>query len=147
MKTPKFQEFQARQIWTVAQLIAELQKLPQDARLNVTDADLGGYDVSNANYAVITFNPENNTVSFGHLEETAWKAYDKKEITHEEFNAIEESLWGLAADPQINCNYVKLDTSEMDEEQPKLHFLFDDGSKRTLEGKEAVDALAEWDKQ
>lgn len=51
----KFEELQARKIKTVGELIEKLKEIPADTGIISTDIDIGGYDVSHANYVMLTF--------------------------------------------------------------------------------------------
>ena len=86
----KFEELQSRKIKTVGELIKRLQELPPNTRLTVSDADIGGYDVSDADYVDLRYEKDYNIVSFHHLEYEAYEAQEKGLITYDEYEKIVE---------------------------------------------------------
>lgn len=88
----KYLELKNQKISTVGKFIEKLSKYPLDIKLKSRDADIGGYDFSTGPYIVIFEDLTNNKISFGHLENEAYEAYENKEITKEEFNEIVEEI-------------------------------------------------------
>lgn len=86
----KFEEFKSRKILTVGELIEKLKQLPQDATLQSEGGDIGGYDVSTANYIDINYDKENNVVSFSHMEYEMYEAQEKGLITYEQFKELND---------------------------------------------------------
>lgn len=86
----KYEEFKNRKILTVGELIEKLKELPQDATLQSVGGDIGGYDVSSANYIDINYNKENNIVSFSHMEYEMYEAQKKGLITYEQFKELND---------------------------------------------------------
>ena len=86
----KYKEFQNRKILTVSKLIEKLKELPQDATLKSEGGDIGGYDVSSANYIDINYDNKNNIVSFSHMEYEMYEAKEKGLITYEQFEELNQ---------------------------------------------------------
>lgn len=86
----KFEQLKAEKIKTVGELIERLQQYPANTKLQGTDADIGGYDVSTKPYLVIGHDTQNDILSFGHNEYAAYEAQQKKEITYEQYLEIVE---------------------------------------------------------
>lgn len=84
----KFEEFQSRKIKTVGELIKRLQELPIDATFDISDADIGGYDVSGADYIDMHYDKKSKIVRFGHFEYEAYEAQEKGLITYEEYKEL-----------------------------------------------------------
>lgn len=85
-----FKEYESRKIKTVGELIKHLEKLPKDTKLVSTDADLGGYDISSANYLVLGYSEEHKCVGFGHLEYECYEAYQRGNITDKQYEELIE---------------------------------------------------------
>lgn len=86
----KYEEFKNRKILTLGELINRLKDFPQDATLLSRGGDIGGYDVSSANYIDILYNKERNIIIFSHMECEMYKAVEKKLITHKQFEELND---------------------------------------------------------
>jgi len=86
----KYEELKARQIFTVGELKKALEKYPEDTRLQVSDGDIGGYDVCERNYVTLNFyESENHSwLRIGHDEYIAYEAFKNGEITEEQRRRI-----------------------------------------------------------
>ena len=83
----KYEELLSQKINTKQQLLETINKLPDDVVLIGRDADLGGYDTSEQPYITIgtSKNDKGQTEArFGHLEYTAYDAFEKEQITEEQ---------------------------------------------------------------
>ena len=89
----KYEEFKNRKILTIAQLIEKLKQLPEDATLQSEGGDIGGYDVSTANYIDINYDKENNIVSFSHMEYEMYESKQKGFITYEQFKELNDETY------------------------------------------------------
>ena len=74
---------------TIGSLIEALKDYPLNTNVSCTSGDIGGYDVSTKPFCSIFLSEDG--IRIGHAEYEAYEAYEKKEITYEEFlNYVEE---------------------------------------------------------
>ncbi len=88
----KYEEFKARKVETVSQLIEKLEQFPPDASVESTGGDVGGYDVTSANYLDLKYNQEKNSISFSHMEYEMYRAVQKGLITLEQFKELNNEI-------------------------------------------------------
>lgn len=85
----RYEEFLKRKITTKQQLLEAIQALPDDVSFQGSAGDIGGYDVSVCGYISIdTYKDEgtgNTIASFGHMECESYDAYNKGELTREQY--------------------------------------------------------------
>lgn len=86
----RYNEFKNRKIKTVGELIEALKSYPKDATLTSDGGDIGGYDVTSAPYVDIKFDQVNKVVSFGHMEYEMYQAYEKNQLTYDQFKELNE---------------------------------------------------------
>lgn len=88
----KYEEFESRKIKTIEELIKALSLLNPKTKIEGVGADCGGYDVCGTPYCIIDYNDKTDTISISNMEYEIYEAYQKKEITLEEYNILNEEI-------------------------------------------------------
>jgi hypothetical protein len=81
-----YEKLKLEKITNVGELISKLKKLPRNTPIYVTNADVGGYDVTTHPHCFIE--KYDDGITFEHKEYELNKAMEKGIITEQEYKSI-----------------------------------------------------------